>query len=408
MRIGRTLPPAASPIPWGNILKATLAYFSNSTKPVQNIENELKNYFSVKYCFLISSGKAALTLILQSLQDITPHKNEVLIPAYTCFSVPAAIKKAGLNIKLCDMGSDSLDFDQKKLSEIAKKEALHKNLLCVLPTHLFGLPADVQFCKEIFSDDVAIVEDAAQAMGTIIAGKKLGILGDVGFFSLGRGKTLSTIEGGVIITNRDDIGLAIKQRISSIPKYTTVEKTKLLMKALLTNILQNPYLFWFPKSLPFLHLGETIYDPEFPIKQLTPLHALLAHNWRKNLIKLQNIRENNLRLFTDLELSKPMKVSSPWISEIRYPIRLPVLADSHDIRKMIVKKASRKGLGVMPAYPSPIDEINEIRNTFHDSKYPCAKNLSEQLITIPTHKYMRKKDYQKIQSLLYDCCVKLK
>jgi len=400
MRIGRTLPPAAAAIPWKNIFHGALSGFKQSSKPIKNFEDELKRYCGVKHCFLLASGKGALTLILQSLQDISPDKNTVLIPAFTCFSVPAAIKKAALEIKLCDMGLDSLDFDKKSLSDIAKKEAHHKNLLCVLPTHLFGLPADVEFCRDSFPNDVVVVEDAAQAMGNTSDGKKLGTLGDIGFFSLGRGKALSTVEGGLIITNRDDIGLAIQKRMSSLPGCTTLDKIKLLLKAALTNMLQNPHFFWLPKALPFLHLGETIYAPEFTIKKLSPLHAILACNWQDRLIKLQETREDNVRLFSDLDSSEPKKVSCPWQAWLRYPIRLPVLADSNDSRSRIVNDSSIKGLGLMPAYPAPINEIKDIRHKFHGSEYPGAKVLSNQLVTIPTHKYMQKEDYLKIQTLL--------
>ncbi len=230
MRIGRTLPPAAAPIPWRNIFGAASYIFNNSPEHLKKLETELKSYFDTKHCFLVSSGKAALTLILESLQDISPGKDEVLIPAFTCFSVPAAIRKAGLHIKLCDMGADSLDFDQKTLGNIAEEEQQEKKLLCVIPTHLFGFPADVESCRNVFADDVIIVEDAAQAMGNEMQGKKLGTIGDIGFFSLGRGKPLSTMEGGIIVTNRDDLAQAIKKRIQSLPEYGTIDKFQLFIK----------------------------------------------------------------------------------------------------------------------------------------------------------------------------------
>ena len=64
---------------------------------------------------------------------------------------------------------------------------------------------------------VAIVEDAAQAMGEASEGGKLGALGDVGFFSLGRGKALSCMEGGVILTNRDDIAEGLRDILPRLP-----------------------------------------------------------------------------------------------------------------------------------------------------------------------------------------------
>ena len=111
MHIGRTLPPAASPIYPRDILSGIKRGFSGK-KELNRFESELKEYFGVKHCFLVSSGKAALTLILQALKDMHPERNEVLIPAFTCYSVPSAIVRAGLKVRLCDIKPDTIDFDQ--------------------------------------------------------------------------------------------------------------------------------------------------------------------------------------------------------------------------------------------------------------------------------------------------------
>ena len=114
MSIKRTLPPAAVPIPWSNILFACFYILRERPDHIKHFVNELKSHFEVNYCYLISSGKAALTLILQTLHELSPERNEVLIPAFTCFSVPAAIKNAGLKIRLCDVDIQTLDFDGRR------------------------------------------------------------------------------------------------------------------------------------------------------------------------------------------------------------------------------------------------------------------------------------------------------
>lgn len=397
MRIGRTIPPAAAPIPWKNILKTALFCLSNSTKNAA-FEAELKSYFGVKYCFLLSSGKGALTLILQSLHDLSPEKTEVLIPAFTCYSVPASIKNAGLNIKLCDLNTETLDFDRENLHTIITAEK--GKLLCVVPTHLFGIPADIPSCREVVPADVAIIEDAAQAMGNEWQGRKLGTIGDVGFFSLGRGKALSAIEGGIIVTDRDDIGEALKKRFALLPEYTAGEKLKLLIKSILTNFFLPPALFWFPKSLPFLHLGETIYEPNFTIQKLSSLHALLAQNWESRLLRYQNIRKTNTTSFLSFGQNTPKTVLFPWRTPKDSLIRLPALATSKKRRDDVISSAAQLGKGIMPPYPSPINEIPDLIDEFHNLDFPKAKLLSDRMLTIPTHNYMQQKDYQHIHNLL--------
>ncbi len=400
MRIGRTLPPAAVPIPWKNIFSATLYSFSTSADPVRKFENELKEYFGIKHCFLLSSGKAALTTILQVLHHISPEKDEVLIPAFTCFSVPAAIKKAGLKIRLCDLNMNTLDFAPENLAEIARIDKKHKKLLCAVPTHLFGIPADIEACRDVFGPDILLVEDAAQAMGCEWQGEKLGTLGDIGFFSLGRGKALSTMEGGIILTDNDEYAALFSKKISEITEYSTAKKLKLVAKAVLTNLLQRPSLFWLPKSLPFLRLGETQYQPDFGISKLSNSHCCLAKNWSATLESMKVIRKKNIEGYLEKKLTETKSLNLPWLKKIQSLIRLPIFVESHDTREQTVQIASAKGLGLMPSYPTPINEITDIKNEIENGPFVVAKRICDHIVTLPVHEYVSSCDQQNILDIL--------
>lgn len=80
MRIGRTIPPAASPLHLKDIESGVAGFFEGAGI-VERFEDELKSFYQVRYCFTVSSGKAALVLILRALREIYPEKDEVLIPA---------------------------------------------------------------------------------------------------------------------------------------------------------------------------------------------------------------------------------------------------------------------------------------------------------------------------------------
>src|SRR5687767_9164577 len=101
MRIGRTLPPAAAPFSWRDLGYGAAALFT-PRRSVQRLEEEIRAHFAVRDVFLVSSGTAALTLTLMALKSLSP-RTEVVIPAYTCFSVPAAVLKAGLRPVPCDI-----------------------------------------------------------------------------------------------------------------------------------------------------------------------------------------------------------------------------------------------------------------------------------------------------------------
>ena len=143
MRIGRTLPPAAAPLSLIDLLHGCAA-IARPRRALRWFENDLKEYFNVQHCFLVSSGKAALTLILQSLREMHPDRDEVVIPAFNCFSVPSAVIRAGLKVRLCDVNPSTLDFDDESL----KRTLSNKNkILCVLPTHFSAFPRTLKIFK---------------------------------------------------------------------------------------------------------------------------------------------------------------------------------------------------------------------------------------------------------------------
>ena len=424
MRIGRTLPPAAAPIGIREIASGFRGIV-HGQKELDRFCLELKEHFGVKHCFLVSSGKAALTLILLTLKELFPARDEVLIPAFTCYSVPSSIVRAGLKVRLCDLQPDSLDFDFAQLStvlsetsssvhtdtfhfdDIGKGSGIVKRssgsaerLLAVIPTHLFGFPADVPRLRELIRDpEVTVVEDAAQAMGETCKGKKLGILGDVSFFSLGRGKAFSTVEGGIILTDRDDIAEKLKCHIAGLPSYGLWQVLKLVFKALALALFIHPRFFWLPRSMPFLKLGETLFDPHFPILGMSSFQAGLASNWQAKLQKLQDVRKRNVKLWIAVledQGSHALGFDHQVFGLIRFPIRVGDL----EKRELLLRESTKRGLGIMPVYPDSIDGVLELKDYGGAQQFLVAKSYAGALVTLPTHDYLTQKDITKISGLL--------
>lgn len=394
-RIGRTLPPAAAPICFRDLVSGVAGLFRGS-EAVTRFEGELKEYFGVGHCFTVSSGKAALTAILQSLKVMYPERDEVLIPAFTCYSVPSAITRAGLKIRLCDVAADTFDFDYEQLGHLISERS--RRLLCILPVHLFGIPADVARIRTLVHDrDIVIVEDAAQAMGGESGGKKLGTLGDVGFFSLGRGKALSTVEGGIIITSRDDIADNLAGAVGVLGEYCALEKAGLLLYAVALVVLLRPSLFWLPKSLPFLRLGETIYAPDFPMRKMSAFQAGLAVGWERKLHGLKRVRSEKMHNFLGR-----LAARLPWLDAGRPPdlLRLPWRIESGRRRANILRASEASGLGLAAAYPDSVDRIPELRACFSPFHYPAARKNAERLLTLPLHEYLTGDDIDRIAELL--------
>ena len=394
MRIGRTLPPAAAPIGWRAFFNGLLGILSGK-KEIERFEKELKEYFGKKHCFLVSSGKAALTLILLTLKEQYPERDEVLIPAYTCYSVPSAIVRAGLKVKLCDLAENSFDFDFEQLAPMLKSE----KLLAVLPTHLFGLPADVKRLRGMINNpEVTVIEDAAQAMGGEWQGEKLGTLSDVGFFSLGRGKAFSTVEGGIILTDHDELAATLKPQVSEIPDYTHFEVLKLLLYTIALNILIYPAFFWLPKGLPFLKLGETVFDPDFELKKLSSFQAGLAKNWVERLRLFQQVRQANTRKWFSVLDATSCEICLPKQGDFPDMIRLPVEIEDEKYRAEILKLASNAGFGISVAYPAALCDVRELAGMFNNQDFPTAKQHARSLVTFPLHPFVSREDLNRIIS----------
>jgi perosamine synthetase len=380
MRIGRTLPPAAAMIGWRDLRHAVAAMWSPD-RAVRLREDEIRKYFGVPYACLVSSGTAALTLALIALRDLS-ERTDVIIPAFTCYSVPAAVLTAGLHPVLCDVEPATFDFDHARLEQMLTDETL-----CVVAHHLFGVPSDIERLRAMcHSRGIFLLEDAAQAMGIEVEGGYLGTRADVGIFSLGRGKNVTSSSGGVIVARRDAIAQALDRRCSCLEHPSRFHVLAELVRLVVMAAFIRPNLYWLPASLPFLRLGETIFPRNVVLQRLSGMQAGLLHFWRERLAQSNHIRSENASDFSRrLSLSPPRGHRHPYL-------RLPVLAATPASRKRIFDMSRRQGLGMSVAYPATIDQVPQLTGYFDAGRFPGAVKLSEQLLTIPTHHWVEERD----------------
>ena len=390
MKIGRTLPPAAAPLCGADLWHGVSGILSPE-RALRALEKEIRRHFAASDVFLVSSGTAALTLALMALKSLSP-KTEVVIPAYTCFSVPAAILKAGLRPVLCDISPTTFDFDHALV-----EQTLNANTLCVIAHHLFGVPSDVDRLRTLCQGrGIFMVEDAAQAMGVEDKGRRLGTTGDVGIFSLGRGKNITCGSGGILLTNSAPIAEAAARLYGRLETPRGTEVLNDFIKAVLMTIFIRPRLYWIPAALPFLRLGDTIFPREIPLKRMSGMKAGLLRGWRSRLTRSNQVRSETATYFSQrLPLRLAHGPAHPYL-------RLTVLVATPKERERLYSLSQQCGLGLSVAYPTPINEIAEIRAAFHDGRFPSARRVAESLLTIPTHHWLSEKDKRAIAELCRD------
>jgi perosamine synthetase len=349
----------------------------------------LRATFGVKHVLLVSSGQAALTLILLALRRLR-DRTDVLLPAYTCFSVPAAVKRAGLSVRLADVNPGTFDFEPDALDR-----SVDTGTLCVVAHHLFGIPADIdrvrQACNRV---GAFLVEDAAQAMGGRSRTGMLGTLGDVGFFSLGRGKSISAGSGGIILTDSDGIAGALASEYGRLKRPRAATVLGELARVFLMYLFIRPWLYWLPAGLPFLRLGETRFDLDFPLRRMSSLNAGLLAGWQARLTCANQTRAASAEDFR-ARLGLPRR-DGPDVPYLRFP----VLMGSRTARDRVYASAAERGLGVSRMYPTPVNEIPEITDRFAGQSFPSAKLIADRLLTLPTHHLVTEQDRQALCELL--------
>ena len=380
MRIGRTLPPAAAPLCWTDLWHGVAGAFAPG-RSLRIFEAEVGRHFDVRHVHLVSSGTAALTLTLKALKSLVP-RTEVVIPAYTCFSVPAAVASAGLRPVLCDIDPVTFDFDHSLL-----EEKVGRDTLCVLAHHLFGVPSDIRRIRELcVARGAFVVEDAAQAMGAEEDGRALGTIGDVGIFSLGRGKNITCGSGGIIMTGSDEIGAALARQCRPLRSPGFLAAVKELLQLAVMAVFIRPRLYWIPAALPFLRLGQTVYPRRIRLRRLSGMQAGLLRNWRSRLARSNRMRAEAVDYFSRrLPLSLPRGSVRPYL-------RLPVVMANTTERDRIHSLSRRQGLGVSVAYPTPINEIPEMQGLVGGQEFPSARVVADRLLTIPTHQWLSDED----------------
>jgi dTDP-4-amino-4,6-dideoxygalactose transaminase len=386
----RSIAPAGTQIKFTEIFASLSSFFSKG-RSSEEFKQKLCEYFQVKDCFLVSSGRAALTLILKTLRKIR-NKDEVIIPAYTCFSVPSAIAKAGLKIKLCDISLETLYLDSEKLSKL-----INENTLAILPVYHFGLVHSISdiiaLCRE---KKVFLIEDVAQAMGAKFKNRYLGTFGDVGFFSLGRGKNITTVEGGIILSQDEEISSLLKKELSNFTKNIGIE---FFWKALIYKIFLNPYLFWVPEGIPALKLGESEFSLDFELCFLSEYQAKLGASLLQRLEEINRVRIKNASyLIPGLKDFDRISLFPSSAGAYSVYLRLPILFKDTAEREKAFQLLKKKNLGVSKMYPTSLDKISGIEKYLAPRSDELSKcHLVEKtILTLPTHQYLKESDLKNI------------
>ncbi|MCU0241642.1 MAG: DegT/DnrJ/EryC1/StrS family aminotransferase [Vicinamibacteria bacterium] len=183
---------------------------------VASLEKEMAEYCGVKHAIGISSGTDALLVALMAL-NVGPG-DEVICPTYTFFATAGAVHRLGAVPVFVDCSPDTYNVEAQHIAD-----AFTARTKAVIPVHLFGQCAELDPIMELArAKGVAVIEDAAQAVGSEYQGRRAGSIGDLGCFSFFPSKNLGALgDAGLVTTNRDDLADQVRllRTHGSKPKY---------------------------------------------------------------------------------------------------------------------------------------------------------------------------------------------
>lgn len=166
---------------------------------IKEFEDSFANFIDCKFATSVSNGTVALHVALEAI-GISPG-DEVIVPSFTYVASVNTIIQIGATPVFVDCDENTLQIDPKAIeAKITDKTA------AVMVVHIYGHPCDMEKITKICkSKNLLLIEDCAEAIGSKINGQNVGIFGDVATFSFFGNKTITTGEGGMVVSNRKDV-----------------------------------------------------------------------------------------------------------------------------------------------------------------------------------------------------------
>jgi perosamine synthetase len=284
----------------------------NGGKNVQELESSIRKFVKSKYAVAVNSGTAALEAAIYSLN--LKKGDEIILPSFTFVASANAIVSTGAKPIFADISKEDFTISIESI-----KQKITKRTKAIMPVHLYGHIANILQIKEIAKkNDLYVVEDAAQSLGSTFKGKHSGTFFDVGCYSLYPGKVMTSGEGGVIVTNNKKI----------------YENLLLIRNHGMT------------KGYDSKVFGLNLRMPE--------INAAIAKIQIKKLPKFIEMRRSNAKLF--LDLLQDLKIQLPH-EKTNEKFNWSLFTIAIKNRDQILKKLNEKGIGAAVYYPVPVHKI---------------------------------------------------
>lgn len=349
-------------------------------KVTEEFERRFADYLGVKHAFSVSNGTAALHIANLVLN--IKSGDEVIVPSLTFVATANSVLYAGARPVFADVDSQhNFSISPKRI-----EEKITKKTKAILVVHYAGYPCDMGQIMGIAKENkLSVIEDAAHAPGSRFSGKRLGTIGDVGCFSFFSNKNLVTGEGGMIVTNKDELA----------------EKIKSIRSHGMTTLSWDRY-----KGHAFSY-DVTALGYNYRANEITSALGLCQ---LEKLDKNNAIREELTALYRKY-LEGAESVSLPYAGmkgKFSYHL-FPIMLDEKIERTKFMEFLKSKGIQTSIHYP-PIHLFSYYRKKFgfKEGMLPLTEFIGGREVTLPLHPLLKRKDVKYIANRIIEFCEKVK
>lgn len=396
----RHIAPAGTPIPFATLVSAGIDQLRGQHAQAA-FAAAVEERYGVRHCLTLSSGRAALTLIFRALKQLAndPLRNEIIVPGYTCYSVAASAVLAGLRLRIVDIDPQTLSYDQDLLAGVDCTR-----VLAIVSANLYGLPNDLEAIESFARmHGIYMIDDAAQSLHAKFRGRYAGTFGDVGIYSFDKGKNITSLQGGAIVTRNDIIAGKVADAIRELPEETAASTAAAFLKLSVYTLLLRPWLYWIPANIPALGLGRTVYTTDIPLHRSSAMASSLVLRLFARIDEITAARiEAATRIAEVLTGSGALAAVSPLPDSDPVYLRLPCLAADADRRDQLIAALVRAGIGATGSFPHALADLPEIgaHAAVECGVVSGARSVAARIVTLPTLAYLRPADIRRLTGVL--------
>lgn len=398
----RYIAPAGSPVGFKDLI-ADLQMQLRGQDAIAALTQAIADRYQVRHCLPVSSGRAAMAILFQLLRELRGDagRTEIVMPAYTCYSVPAAASVAGLTPRIVDIDPSTLSYNRELLEAVD-----YSKVLAIVSANLYGYPNELSEIERLARNkDVYLIDDAAQALHATSGGRAVGTFGDVGLYSFDKGKNITSLQGGVVVTQRDDIAARLQERLAALPVPGHADQLRFYIALAAYITLLRPWLYWIPANLPFLGLGRTPYTTDIPMHAYTQAAAGIADRLFMRIDEITSQRREHARQILErLRAVSAITPIAPLQDAEPVYLRLPMLARDGETREQMLGRLTAAGIGATASYPQSIGCLPEVLRfaQVQNNHLQGAMTIAERILTLPTQHYLTGNDIERLVHVLME------